>query len=85
MIKQLKSFILFTELKSWAIKNLKYIFILTIAFKFSFAFLYGTQDVEWWKAWYSSMEEKGILNVYGAPDNENIKLLEQGLSFEDKT
>ena len=80
MIKQLSSFI---DLKIWIIKNLKYILILTIAFKFLFAFLYGTQDVEWWKAWYSSIEEKGVLNVYGVTDNENIKLLKQGLSFEE--
>jgi Gpi18-like mannosyltransferase len=80
MIKQLSSFI---DLKNWIIKNFKYILILTIAFKFLFAFLYGTQDVEWWKAWYSSIEEKGILNVYGVTDNENIKLLKQGLSFEE--
>ncbi len=74
---------MFTKQKSWLIKYLKYILILTIAFRFLFALSYGTQDVEWWKAWYSSIEEKGVLNIYGAPDKENIILLQKGLSFEE--
>jgi Gpi18-like mannosyltransferase len=74
---------LFLGLKNWLIKNSKIIIIVAIGLRLSFAFLYGTQDVEWWKAWYSSMEEKGLLNVYGATDDENIKLIAQGLSFEE--
>lgn len=81
----MNSLLLFVELKDWLIKNSKKILIVTICLRLSFAFLYGTQDVEWWKAWYSSMEEKGLLSVYGAPDNENIKLFAEGLSVEEVT
>ncbi len=64
-------------------KNYKIIVLFAILIRFISSFLYGTQDVEWWKAWYKSIDEKGITNVYGKNDSTNINLLRHGMSFND--
>ena len=88
MIKIIKSYVSFLELQHFLVENAKYILVLTISLRFLFAFSYGTQDVEWWKAWYFSIEEKGIFEIYGSEDKESIELFSKGFNFNqirDKT
>jgi hypothetical protein len=40
--------------------------------------LYGTQDVEWQKAWAKGMLQHGMTRVYGAPDAEILGRIKDG-------
>jgi hypothetical protein len=45
--------------------------------------LYGTQDVEWQKAWGTAAVREGVLGLYGARDAEILALWKQGKSREE--
>ena len=45
--------------------------------------LYGTQDVEWQKAWGTALVHDGLTGIYGAPDAEILKLKGEGKSPEE--
>jgi Gpi18-like mannosyltransferase len=83
MYKVIRPFISVEKLQSWLKKEAKRIIFFAIIFRLITSFLYGTQDVEWWKAWFSSIEQNGIVNVYGETDSENLKLINKGLNFDD--
>jgi hypothetical protein len=74
---------LFSTLKEIIISNYKVILVFSIIIRGVTSFLYGTQDVEWWKAWYKSIDEKGITNIYGEDDITNIFLLKNGLTIKE--
>jgi len=45
---------------------------------------WGTQDVEWWKAWSSHVVNEGLRDVYGsASDPEIIDLVAEGKSYRE--
>ncbi len=70
-------------IQNWLKRRAKSIVLFAIIFRLFAGFLYGTQDVEWWKAWIFSIEQKGFVNLYGKSDAENMKLIKQGKSFEE--
>ena len=42
-------------------------------------FLYGTQDMEWWKAWASFSTQYGVVEMYSTvPDRDIIRMLREG-------
>jgi hypothetical protein len=43
---------------------------------------YGTQDVEWWKAWGSFAVTHGMVGVYGASDRDMISFAKARASME---
>src|SRR5690606_9071753 len=45
--------------------------------------LYGTQDIEWQKAWGTHAVREGVLTMYGAPDAEILALSREGKSREE--
>ena len=45
--------------------------------------LYGTQDVEWWKAWGTFAVHDSLIRVYGAPDDEMLRLWRSGKTREE--
>lgn len=47
------------------------------------AFLYGTGDMEWWKAWGSYAVEQSLTGLYGAPDGEIIQRWQEGGSLDE--
>lgn len=68
--------------KGLTINNTLVIVAIVLVVRLLTSFFYGTQDVEWWKAWYSAIDNKGITRVYGTSDSVNLSLLEQNWSFK---
>lgn len=45
--------------------------------------LYGSQDMEWWKAWGSYAVTQGVTRVYGAPDEQILGAWREGKDFPE--
>jgi len=74
---------LFQRIKSY---NSKIIIILIFTFLLMRLILgtcYGTQDVEWWKAWSVESVTNGLTNVYGASDSEIINKYKEGKTTKE--
>jgi len=65
------------------IKKLYIFFFAFLFLRIILCFCYGTQDMEWWKAWTVDIVKNGITNVYGASDNEIIKEYKDGNTKSD--
>jgi Gpi18-like mannosyltransferase len=85
MKTKLYNIISYDSIKNLLTKYKKKFFILALIVKIGTSFFYGTQDVEWWKAWFSSIEKNGITNVYGKSDSVNLTLLNRGYNIEEIT
>lgn len=67
-----------TNLPVWFIA----LFCLGAIIRMAVSVLYGTQDVEWWKAWIVYCLNNGVTSIYGGSDKELITLKKEcGITY----
>ncbi|MFZ2492486.1 MAG: hypothetical protein WA208_13475 [Thermoanaerobaculia bacterium] len=59
------------------------LWLIGAAIRLATAFLYGTQDMEYWKAWGDYATRSAIVDMYGGTDQEIIALWKAGRSIPE--
>jgi Gpi18-like mannosyltransferase len=83
MLKLYKYLFSIEAIRLWLIKKSKYIIVFAIFIRIVTSFFWGTQDVEWWKAWIFSIEQKGLTHIYGKSDAIALNLFREGKNFKE--
>lgn len=77
---QIEAIILHPEL--WNRRVVLVLFILGLILRLAGGFFYGTQDMEWWKAFGNYGVRAGnVTSIYGAKDHVILDAYEKGLSY----
>lgn len=59
------------------------VLMLGLLIRIPFCFFYGTQDMEFWKAFGTDSVRNGVTRTYGASDSEIISLFKQGFPLDE--
>ncbi len=64
--------------KRWNRRWLVLLLLAGLFIRLEGAFLYGTQDMEWWKAFGTYATQQSLVGIYGGTDQEIVNLWKQG-------
>jgi Gpi18-like mannosyltransferase len=84
-MRHIINFNLTGSFKSYLINKrcLVYLIIIGLLIRLPGAFLYGTQDTEYWKGWADYAVNHSISDIYGESDQNIIKMWEKGYSLSE--